>query len=163
MKSRKWLIIIVILVLAYLAWKYLWPSSEESAEVTRDTAPELVLDRVWVDSHPERHTDHVQVMLMLSDMGLFQKASAYQMELEMFEFDRDRDEVRIRFPQTETQKAFSFKISRCDELPPFDLCLDLSANPWNGPERYYSVSDDHDVEDLQILEGELRARLRAAR
>ncbi len=29
----------------------------------------------------------------------------------------------------------------CDDLPPFDLCLTMSKNPWGGPKKYYSTND----------------------
>lgn len=164
MNPRKWLLIIVLLLLAYLAWKYLFgDGAADRGQEARDGEAALILDRVWVDGEPERYTDFVHAMLMLSDipMGVFQKASAYQMKLEVFEFKREASRIGVRFPQTGTSKRFSYKVRRCNEKPPFDLCLDLSANPWRGPKRYYSLSDDHASDALVGVEARLRQQLRA--
>jgi hypothetical protein len=157
-KPRTLLIILILVLLAYLGWKYLWPKDDGGdREAQRDNAA-LILDRVWVDSNPQKYTDYVQAMLMLSDipMGVFQKASAYRVELELFEFTRKGHKVGLHFPQDERSGDFKFKIRSCDELPPFDLCLDLTRNPWKGPKRYYGLTDGHAEQELL---GDLRARL----
>jgi len=164
-KSRKWLVILILILVGYLVWKYLWPKGADDADLRKGDNPALILDRVWVDSNPERYTDYVHAMLVLSDvpMGLFQKASAYRMELELFEFKRDNNKLVVHFPQSDSGKRVKYTISHCNDLPPFDLCLDLSANPWQGPKRYYSVSDS---DQARALLGdrydELAARLRTA-
>jgi len=143
-RSRTWLILLLILVLAAVAWWWFHrgAATERRAGVTRED-PRLLLDRVWIDSKPERHTDYVQAMLMLSDapIGAFQKASAYHAEIELFEHHRDGAQVKLHFPQSDRTGRFSYQVSRCDELPPFDLCLTLSDNPWKGPRRYYGLSE----------------------
>ncbi|HUH04671.1 MAG TPA: hypothetical protein VML75_21895 [Kofleriaceae bacterium] len=159
--SRKWLIWLIVLFLLFLGWKYFRGHEGERADAQRGENPALLLDRVWVDSEPSAFTDYIHAMIALSDvpLGVFQKASAYQLNLEIFEFHRDGSKMVLRFPQTDTSKKFGFKITGCNELPPYDLCLDLNKNPWGGPKRYYGVRD---AGSEAALLGELPARLRAA-
>ncbi len=140
---KRWLIIIVIAVLIYLGWRYLHPKGGDGHSSASES-PELILDRVWVDSKPERYTDYLHAFIILDDapIGAFQKASSYRSLFEIFEYSRDKNQVRVVFPQTETKRKFTYEVTRCDDLPPFDLCLTFSKNPWNGPRRYYSFSDD---------------------
>lgn len=163
--SRKWLLFLIVLVLLFLGWKYLRGRDAERVDAQRGENPALLLDRVWIDSEPKAYTDYVQAMVALSDvpLGVFQKASAYHMTLEIFEFNRSGAKVALRFPQTDSNKKFSYKISACDELPPFDLCLDLNKNPWGGPKRYYGLRDaGSEAAVLGDLADRLRASARAA-
>ena len=148
----KWLVILIVLVLIYVGWKW-WSGSDEQADAKRDKAdPSLLLDRVWIDKIPEAYTDYMNAFLALEDhpVGIFQKASAYHIEAELFQFKRKDNKVHLLFPQTGKKKSFSYKISYCDEVPPFDLCLDLSKNPWAGPKRYYGDSEEHVGEALEM-------------
>jgi len=158
--STKWLVLILILVLVYIGWKYFWPREHDHASGASAEDPSLLLDRVWVDSKPEKYTDYVHVALFIdyAPMGIFQKASSYHAELELFEFKRNGNKVKLRFPQTDKTSAFSYKIWECDDLPPFDLCLALNKNPWGGPKRYYSLRDSDEEADLL---GNVRERLEA--
>ncbi len=140
----KWFALIVILVLIYFGWKW-WAGSEaDDARAQRGADPSLLLDRVWIDSIPQAYTDYMNVVVALRDhpVGIFQKASSYRVELEIFQFKREGGKVALIFPQTGKKKSFSYKISHCDDLPPFDLCLDIDQNPWGGPRRYYGDSEE---------------------
>jgi hypothetical protein len=159
--STKWLVLILVLVLAYLGWKYLWPRGDGQKLQARAEDPALLLDRVWIDSKPEKYTDYVHAALFLdyAPMGIFQKASAYHAIVEIFEFERSGNKVKMRFPQRDKRKRFSFKITACDDLPPFDLCLSLSKNPWGGPKQYYGLRDrDKEAEVLGDTRAEIEAR-----
>lgn len=158
--STKWLVLILVLVLAYIGWKYFWPREDTVSTRASAEDPSLLVDRVWVDSKPEKYTDYVHAALFLdyAPMGVFQKASAYHAVLELFEYKRNNHKVKVHFPQTDKSRGFSYKITTCDDLPPFDLCLSLSKNPWGGPKRYFSLRDP-DQED-EVL-GEVRDRLEA--
>lgn len=147
------------LVLLALWW---WRSDgSDQAGPARDSS-RLLYDRVWVDSLPEKHTDYMHAMLVLRDapVGVFQKASSYHAILEVFEHQKKGKRLRVFFPQTRTQKGMKFRIHECDELPPFDLCLDLEKNPWGGPKRYYSTSDADD--ELEAIGSAMRTRLERA-
>lgn len=110
----------------------------EGPDQARGGDPALLLDRVWVDSKPEKYTDYTHALLVLSGapIGLFQKASAYQATTEIFEYKRRDGLLGVLFPQSGTKRETKFRIHECSELPPFDLCLDLAKNPWGGPRRY---------------------------
>jgi hypothetical protein len=137
------------------------PAGSDRALRERKQDPALVLDRVWIDFKPEKYTDYAHAFLAVSyaPIGLFQKASQYQISLELFEFKRRAERLTLRFPQTGTQREIGFSIHACDDLPPFDLCLDLSENPWGGPRRYYGLADPD--QESKIV-GELRHRLEHA-
>src|SRR5688500_12013842 len=90
--SKNWLLILILLLVAAAVWWLMrGRSSSDDADPARCENPRLLLDRVWIDSKPEKHTDYMQAMIVLSDapIGAFQKASGCLMELEIFEFQRD--------------------------------------------------------------------------
>jgi len=123
--------------------------------------PSLIDGRVWVEKRPEKLTDYVHAAIFISraNFGLFERASAYDVRAEFFDMTRDKEKVKLTFPQTNRSNEFTFKVTECDELKPFDLCLDVSKNPWDGPKRYYGFSRP-DEEDAAL--GPLAARLHAA-
>jgi hypothetical protein len=124
--------------------------------------PSLLLDRAWVDSQPEKYTDYVQAAYFASrsPMGVFQKASAYDFRFELFRFKRENSKVQFTFPQTGKTAEVSFTIKTCDDLPPFDLCLDLNENPWGGPKRYHAMREqDDEAAKLGAVRDALRAHV----
>jgi hypothetical protein len=139
-KNGKLIALLLLLILLYIGWR--WFFGRHDVE-SRRSDPGLLLDRVWVDRLPEHQRDYVQVLALISEvpLGVFQKASSYRLELELFEFSRSPEEVRLYFPQSETREVMHYRIKHCDDLPPFDLCLDLDRNPWGGPRRYYGSSE----------------------
>lgn len=108
--------------------------------------PALLVDRLWVDSEQEKLTDYVHASLFAGrqPFGAFQKASAYDIHLELFRYKRDGTTIEVTFPQTKRTANIRFSISSCNDLPPFDLCLDLSENPWGGPKRYHGMREQED-------------------
>ncbi len=105
---------------------------------------DLLADRVWLQAIPTAPTQHIHAFLLLGDapLGVFQKSSAYQATLEVFEHVRDGADLRMRFPQSGAGETVRFRVKACSEHPPFDLCLDLSKNPWGGPTRYFGFRDE---------------------
>jgi hypothetical protein len=144
MKKRTGLVVVVVVILAAVWW---WrrgaDQAPDQAALDRGEDPTLLLDRIWIDSKPEKYTDYTHVMLTLSGapIGIFQKSSAYQVTAEFYEYRRRQNRLMVNFPQTGTRREVSYRVHRCDELSPFDLCLDLSENPWGGPLRYYGLTD----------------------
>ena len=112
--------------------------------------PMMVLDRLWLDSKPEKYTDYTHVFFVISaaPFGVFQQASAYRSVAELTEYKRKGDRLLMHFPQTGKNHEVSYRITRCDDLPPFDLCLDLNHNPWGGPRRYYGLADPDQENEL---------------
>jgi hypothetical protein len=113
-----------------------------------DEDPSLLFGRIWVEAKPDKPTDYVHGALLLPrpSIGLFHRSSAYDFHFERFDYKRDGNKVSVTFPQSGKKADIGFTIKACDALPPFDLCLDLDANPWGGPKRYYGMrrQDDED-------------------
>lgn len=162
MKRNRWWVVVVLLALVWLGWRW-WRggSGADTAEAQAED-PALIANRVWVDSKPKKHTDYIQAFLVLDavPIGVFQKASSYDLHLEQFEHRRDRSRLQVNFPQSGKKADVRFKIRRCDDLPPFDLCLELSKNPWRGaPRKYYGMRDRG--REAAVLPG-VRAQLESA-
>ncbi len=117
--------------------------SDSRADGARTEDPSLVLDRLWLDSKPEKYTDYTHIFFVISaaPFGVFQQSSAYRSVAELTEYKRKGDRLLMHFPQNDKTAEVSYRIRQCDDLPPFDLCLDLSQNPWGGPRRYYGLAD----------------------
>lgn len=122
--------------------------------------PSLLVGRIWMDSKPEKPTDYVQGLYLLSrpSLGLFQRASSYDLHFERFDYKRDGQRIAFTFPQSGRAADVTFTVTACNTLPPFDLCLDLSANPWGGPKRYYArrAQDDEDEDTARAMRAHLR-------
>lgn len=158
--SRKLWIGAVVALLVGTLYVRSGDDGQDTREVSDEPGsdPALLLDRLWLDSKPEKYTDYTHVMFAVSyaPIGIFQKASSYQATAELYEFKRRDGRLSIHFPQTGSRHEVTYKIRTCDELPPFDLCMDLSENPWGGPRRYYALADQ-DQEAARF--GELRHQL----
>ena len=80
-KKKTSLALVVLLVLAAVWW---WKRGATSRPGELDAAhgddPAMLVDRLWLDSKPEKYTDYTHVMIVFSGapFGIFQKASAYQ-------------------------------------------------------------------------------------
>ena len=50
----------------------------DSPDDRRGEDPKLLVDRIWVDRLPEKHTDYMQAMFVIGarPLGVFQKASS---------------------------------------------------------------------------------------
>jgi hypothetical protein len=119
--------------------------------------------RTWIEKRPVKHTDYVHVAFFLSraNFGVFERASSYDVHLELADITRKEDKLTVYFPQSGKSATVSVKVQSCSDLPPFDLCLDLSDNPWGGPRRYYGFSKPEE-ESSQLGELAERARRLAA-
>jgi hypothetical protein len=108
--------------------------------------PALLDGRLWVDGKPVKHTDYVNAVFFVSDanLGVFQRASSYDVHLELFDMTRDQAAVRLTFPQSKRSASFQYLVRQCHDRSPFDLCLDISSNPWGGPSHYYGFSHPDD-------------------
>jgi hypothetical protein len=118
----------------------------------------LLPDRIWLESMPEKRTDYVHGLYVLGgqDAGVFSRSSNYDLHLEIFELDEKKEELGFTFPQSGKKAKVKFSIRSCSDKKGFDLCLDLSENPWGGPKRYYAARDqDSESEATRAMEGEL--------
>jgi hypothetical protein len=121
--------------------------------------PSLLIGRVWVESKPEKPTDyaHAAFLVHRPALGVFSRSSSYDFHFERFDYKRDGQRLDLTFPQTGRKAELTFTVTACDALPPFDLCLDLSANPWGGPKRYYGKrkQDDEDERASRSMRAQL--------
>ena len=123
--------------------------------------PSLLFNRVWVDSKPEKPTDYMHGVFVLPRpaLGLFQRSSTYDFHFERFDYRRDGQALKLTFPQTGKTAEITFTVTACQTLPPFDLCLDLSDNPWGGPKRFFGKrQQDDDDAALRGMRAHLPAR-----
>jgi len=157
-RRTKWTKILVVVALAGVAF-YLGSRWLTSTDDDDDQA--LVFDRTWMTEVPERETDflHGLVVLRAHPYGAFYKASSWRMEQEVFEYRTSDQTFDIRFPQSGRQAKLSTSVRRCDDHPPFDLCLTLDQNPWGGPTSFYGFLDDEEEEAMQGRHGRARTAL----
>jgi hypothetical protein len=111
-----------------------------------DEDPSLLVDRVWMESRPQQPKDYLHAAYLLPQpkIGIFQRSSSYDFHFERFDYERSGKTLKLTFPQTGKKAEVTFTVTACSTLPPFDLCLDLSDNPWGGPKRYYGMREQDD-------------------
>ena len=91
MKKRTGVVLLVLLVVAVWWWRRGADDRTGGGAVSEVTDggedAGLMLDRVWIDSKPEKYTDYAHVMFALSGapIGIFQKGSAYRITAEFYE------------------------------------------------------------------------------
>jgi hypothetical protein len=139
--STRALSLVGVAALAALAvWHLISPAAAPADD------PTLLLDRPWFDSKPDKYTDYVQAFYAsrYSQTSVFQKASAYDFHFELATFRRDGSKLALAFPQTGKTADVTYTVRACNDLPPFDLCLDLDRNPWGGPKRYFAMKAQED-------------------
>jgi hypothetical protein len=155
------LAVLAAAVLAFCVWRR--KGSDEAGTSVAD--PSLIDGRLWVGSMPDKHTDYVQAAVFISaaNFGLFERASSYDIHAEIFDTTRDTKNVKLTFPQSGKSTSFGFSVTECKDLAPFDLCLDITRNPWGGPKRYHGFSrPEQEGEALGPLAARLRENARAA-
>lgn len=138
-KTRRWLLVPLLALPAYLGARWLGGD----ADTAKDEPPATLFDRIWMEKVPDEPKDYLHGAYVLESQpfGLFQRSSAFDFHIELFQYDRDKDKLKLTFPQTDKTAKITYAIKKCDEMPPFDLCLTFSANPWGGPVKYYGFSD----------------------
>lgn len=141
-KNRRWLVLPVLALAAYAGVRALGGA----ADTERDEPPAMLYSRLWMEKVPDKPTDYVQGAYVLDTpaLGLFQRASAYDFHIELFRHDQKGNKLEMAFPQSEKTAKITFSIKGCDDMPPFDLCLTLSENPWGGPKTYHGFRDNED-------------------
>jgi hypothetical protein len=132
MKKLLWLIVLIIV--AYLAWRW-WRRSDGA---TADRGQTLLYDRVWIDHIPKSQTDAAQLFVAITEqpLGAFQKASQWKGEYELFRHEpRGDGQLELLFPQSRDKQRVSYRAWKCNEAS-FDFCLEMSGG--KGARKYYS-------------------------
>jgi len=142
-KNKRWIGAAALAASAILVGRWIVGGSSDDGAAED---PSLLFHRSWVEKKPEKYTDYVHGMWVGAywPVGYFDRDSAYDNHSERFDYKRDRNKIQVAFPQTGRAAEFTFEVKACDATPPFDLCLDLSKNPWGGPERYYGFRHAYD-------------------
>jgi len=134
----------LLLMLLALGLALLWYYYRDRAAVEQREDPSMIFGRLWVDSSPQKDTDYIHALALLKRLpvGVFQRASSYRMVAERFDYRRKKDRLELAFPQSGKEATLTFRVWACDDLPPFDLCLELSRNPWeSGPKKFYGMRE----------------------
>jgi hypothetical protein len=140
----KLLVLVVAAIVIILALRAI---RGRSSSTSVEAADESLIDgRAWVEGRPDKLTDYVHAAFFITraNFGVFERASAYDLRLEFFDLTRQKGALKIHFPQTKKDASVTFSVKECSDKPPFDLCLDLSDNPWGGPKRYYGFQKTED-------------------
>jgi hypothetical protein len=137
--------IVLGLVLGVAALATLWSSGRDhAAEI--DASPRLILGRGWYDKLPEKRTDIVDFWVFLGGgIGLKERGSTWQASYEIFEFERQGSKLEITSLQTKKRTTTAFTVDKCDENPPFNLCLTLKDMP-GGAVKLYGFQYEEDME-----------------
>jgi len=166
MKSAKpKLLGVAVVAAAVLGVWWLRGGGGDSHSALRGADPRLILERPWIDRIPDKPTDFMNAFVMVSrqSVGVFHKASRYRVTAELFRHQRggstEKPSVAFSFPQTGKKAEARYRIWECDDLDGFDLCLELSRNPWEGPRRYHSARDWESHQRLGTLSSELQQNL----
>lgn len=133
------------LVAAGLATSAVHGSKGADYDVEGDANPRAILNRVWFDSLPEKRTDEVKILILFrSGVGVYEQGSVYRASFDLFEFERNTNKLDITFYQDQKRAATRFKVTACNDKPPFDLCVDFD-DPFRGPKRLYGFGDADDL------------------
>ncbi len=157
-RARTKLLVLAVVAAATLLGLRLTRSDSADPGASGDEA--LIDGRFWVEGRPEKLTDYVHGAFFISraNLGIFERASAYDIRFEIFDLSRSGTNLKIFFPQTKKESKSTFTLKKCSDKPPFDLCLDLADNPWGGPKRYYGFEKP---EDERAMLGDRASRMRA--
>lgn len=125
------------------------------------TEPTEILNRLWFDRLPDKATDEYTMALFFAGgVGLYETGSRYRGAYEVFEFERRASDLDVKFFQDGRKMTARFKITKCDEKPPFTLCLDFENAP-KGPKRLYGFSYEGEESKAVSWAKDLRASGRA--
>ncbi len=133
---RKLVWIIVLVVVAYLAWRW-WRGRD--GEGVADRGQQIVFNRLWVDHMPAQPTDTFQVFAAVTDesLGLFDARSQWRGSWELFRYEpRGDGQLELLYPQSRDKQRVSYRAWKCSEKREFDFCLELSGG--KGAKKYYS-------------------------
>ena len=154
---KKLLLLLVLVIVAYLVWRWWRGSGGEQA--TADRGEKLFYDRVWVDKLPATQTDAFDIFAAVTEqpVGVFDHRSAWKGQWELFRYEgRGDGQVELLFPQSKSKMRMSYRAWKCNEKKDFDFCLETSCGT-GGTKKYYSQRgwEIGSVEAARAAEGRL--------
>lgn len=145
-KGRSWLPAVAALAGAVVAVALL-AGGRADDDASADKDGRAILGRIWFDKLPESSRDSVHVWLWLGGgIGLHEVGSRVRFSLDLFDFERAGSKVDMKYFQDGKRVQTGFKIEKCDEQPPFDLCLTFDQAPGSGPKKLYGFDYDDDLD-----------------
>jgi hypothetical protein len=158
---RQYRVAVVLIALATCALTFALFSVGGSEEPAPRAEGRQILNRIWFDRYPESVRDDLSVWIFLGGgIGVYQTGSAFRAGFDVFDFERRGQTLDMRFLHDSARAELEFTIEKCDELPPFDLCLSLPNAP-RGQSRYYSFDFGEEMESSIPWSRRLMAQARA--
>ncbi len=122
-------------------------AGSETGDVAPDKAGRAILGRAWFDRLPEKNRDSFHLWFWFAGgIGIHESGSRYRFSLDLFEFERKGAAVDMKYFHDGKRLETGFKIDKCDDLPPFDLCLTFDKAPGDGPKKLYGFDYDDDLD-----------------
>ena len=118
-----------------------WLAAPARTAAVAPATPELLQERLWLDRLPEEPSDRFALWLFVDDgYGFYRQGSGFRFQVDVVGYERKDDRLAITVLEDRKKKEARFSIRRCDEKPPFDLCLTFDSAPL-GPTKLYGFSD----------------------
>jgi hypothetical protein len=90
--------------------------------------PRAVLGRYWFDRLPENERDSVSTYVFLAGgLAVREDGSFWRSTTEYFDLERRGNALSLASLHDGKKAELTFSIERCDDKPPFDLCLTLEG------------------------------------
>lgn len=90
--------------------------------------PRAVLGRYWFDRLPENERDPVLTYLFLGGgVAIREEGSFWRSTTEYFDLERRGTTLALASLHDGKKTDPTFRLERCEDLPPFDLCLTLEG------------------------------------
>lgn len=121
------------------------PTAADSVEAEKNGR--AILGRAWFDRLPEKSRDSFHLWFWFGGgIGIHESGSRYRFTLDLFDFERKGSTVDMRYFHDGKRVESGFKVEKCDDLPPFDLCLTFDKAPGDGPKKLYGFDYDDDLD-----------------
>ena len=162
MKRRNVLVVLTLLVVAAVvafmrvrgegpSWITGKTSSTPSTTASDDqqeesAADRQVLGRIWFDKLPTGSSDTVTIALWLpGGLGIYEDGSRFRFSIDVFDFERRGNKLDMTFLHDKRKVTAGYAVAKCDDKPPFDLCLTFDGDAPKGPKKLYGFGDEDDA------------------
>jgi hypothetical protein len=109
-------------------------------------AARQILGRVWFDKLPTGRTTPVTIALWLGGgIGLYEEGSSYRFTIDVFDFERRGQKLDMTFLHDKRKVTVGYTVAKCEDEPPFDVCLTFDGDAPRGPKKLYGFGDQDDA------------------